>query len=89
MSQVLSQGQDPDWVSIPILKFSHNTSPVGKGYTWTHVNYKNDLEFIVCKGRMINEYGNIQTQALMKIISGTEVFVSFRRYTVDLAWSDY
>lgn len=76
MSQLSSQIQDPDWVSVPIVKFSHNTSPYGtKSFVWVHVNTRNDLDLVIRNARVVDDYGNYQDRILMKITGGAEVLV--------------
>lgn len=77
MSQLSSQVQDPNWVSAPIAKFSHNTSPYGtRSFVWVHVNNRNDLDFVIRNARVADDYGNYQDRILMKITGGADVLVS-------------
>jgi len=74
MSQISSQ--DPNWVSIPIAKYSHNTSPYGtRHFVWNHVGVRNDLDFIVRDTRVIDENGNYANRIVMKITAGADVLV--------------
>jgi len=76
MSQLSSQVQDPNWVSVPIAKFSHNTTPYGtKSFVWTHVNNRNDLDLVIRNARVVDDYGNYQERILMKVTGGAEVLV--------------
>ncbi|POS85493.1 hypothetical protein EPUL_001989 [Erysiphe pulchra] len=72
-----SQIPDPVWASFPLVKFSHHTGPNGtRSYTWTHINYRNDLEFTLRDVRVVDENGNYETRAWMKITGGVEVLES-------------
>ncbi len=76
MSQLSSQAQDPNWVSVPIMKFSHNTSPYGtKTFVWDHVNHRNDLDLVIRNARAVDDYGSYQDRILIKITGGAEVLV--------------
>lgn len=76
MSQSTSQAQDANWVSIPFAKFSHNTSPYGtRNITWSHVNYRSDLDLVVRNTRVTDDYGIHSTKFIMKITAGAEVLV--------------
>ncbi len=76
MSQHSSQARDPNWVSVPIMKFSHNTSLHGtKTFVWDHVNHRNDLDLVIRNARAIDDYGSYQDRILMKITGGAEVLV--------------
>jgi hypothetical protein len=76
MSQLSSQVQDPNWVSVHITKFSHNTSPYGtRSFVWVHVNNRNDLDLVVRNSRVVDDYGNYQDRILMKVTGGAEVLV--------------
>jgi hypothetical protein len=76
MSQLSSQAQDPNWVSAPIIKFSHNTSPYGsKTFVWDHINHRNDLDLVIRTARAVDDYGSYQDRILMKITGGAEVLV--------------
>lgn len=75
MSQ-LSQIQDPNWVSIPLAKFSHNTCPYGTtSFVWVHVQNKNDLDLVIRKARVVNSLGNYEEQIGMKVASRAEILV--------------
>jgi hypothetical protein len=77
MSQASSQVHDPDWVSIPVLKFSHNTSPYGtRSFTWNHVGQRNDLDCIIRNARVVDESGIYTIRVVMKITAGIDVLVS-------------
>ncbi|TQS36672.1 hypothetical protein Golomagni_02869 [Golovinomyces magnicellulatus] len=72
-----SQVADPIWASFPLIKFSHHTGPNGtRSHVWTHINYRNDLKFILRDIRIVDDYGNYETRSWMKIIGGTEVMES-------------
>ncbi|RKF55437.1 hypothetical protein OnM2_089030 [Erysiphe neolycopersici] len=72
-----SQIQDPIWASFPLVKFSHHTGPNGiRSYTWTHINYRNDLEFTLRDVRLVDENGNYETRAWMRVTGGVEVLES-------------
>jgi len=74
MSQISSQ--DPYWVSVPIAKYSHNTSPYStRRFVWNHVGVRNDLDFIVRDTRVIDENGNYANRIVMKITAGADVLV--------------
>jgi hypothetical protein len=76
MSQLSSQVQDPNWVSVPVAKFSHNNSPYGtKSFIWIHINHRNDLDFVIRNARVVDDYGNFQDRILMKVTGGAEVLV--------------
>lgn len=76
MSQISSQGLDPDWVSLSIVRFSHNTSPYGtRTYTWNHVNTRGDLDFVVRNARYFDEQGNHGTRVIMKVSAGADEMV--------------
>jgi hypothetical protein len=76
MSQASSQIHDSNWVSLPIVKFSHNTSPYAtRNFVWNHVGARNDLDFIVRDMRVIDDQGNYTNRVLMKITAGTEMLV--------------
>ncbi len=76
MSQVSSQALDPDWVSVSIAKFSHNTSPYGtRTYTWNHISTRNDLDFVIRNARCIDEEGKHDTRVIMKVTGGADVLV--------------
>ena len=76
MSQLSSQAQDPNWISIPFDKFSHNTSPAGaRKYTWEHVSHRNDLYFVIRETRVVDDYGNFTSKILMKVTAGVHILV--------------
>lgn len=90
MSQISSQAQtqEPNWVSIPFAKYSHNSSPIGtRNFIWNHVGLRNDLDFIVRDTRVIDETGNYANRIVMKITVGADILV---RVTCKCAfsWSD-
>ncbi|KAF8858048.1 hypothetical protein BDZ45DRAFT_623027 [Acephala macrosclerotiorum] len=74
MSQISSQALDPDWVSLSILKFSHNTSPYGtKTYTWSHISTRPDLDIVIRNTRCVDEQGKYETRVIMKVGAGADV----------------
>jgi hypothetical protein len=76
MSQLSSLVQDPNWISIPFAKFSHNTSPYGtRNFIWSHVSQRNDLDLIVRNDRVVDEYGNYSNRVVLKITAGMDVLV--------------
>ncbi len=76
MSQLSSQFQDPNWLSVPIWKFSHNTSPYGtRSFAWVHINNRTDLDLVIRNARVVDDYGNYQDRILMTITGGAEVLV--------------
>ena len=76
MSPSSSHPLDPNWLSIPFAKFSHNSSPYGTRYfTWNHVGARNDLDFVLRNTRVADENGNFHTRILMKINAGAEELV--------------
>jgi hypothetical protein len=76
MSQLSSLDQDPKWISAPIARFSHNTSPYAtKSFVWTHVNNRKDMSFVIRNSRVVDDYGNFQDLILMKIVAGAESLV--------------
>lgn len=76
MSQISSQSLGPDWVSVSIAKFSHNTSPYGtKTYTWNHISTRNDLDFVIRNARCVDEEGKQDTRIIMKVTAGAEIIV--------------
>lgn len=86
MSQSLSQAQDPFYASIHLAKFSHNTCPLGtRNFTWTHVGSRNDLELLVRRTRVADDYDTLNERLMMKIVAGADVLVlsSFYNWCVD------
>lgn len=76
MSQLLSQSGDLIYASISIAKFSHNTCPNGtRNFVWSHVANRNDLDLIVRRSRVVDEYGNFNERLVMKIVAGAELLV--------------
>jgi hypothetical protein len=76
MSQDSSRALDPSWLSISLAKFSHNSSPYGtRNFTWNHVGFRNDLDFILRGTRVVDENGNFHTRILMKVNAGAEELV--------------
>lgn len=76
MSQLLSQKEDPIYISTSIAKFSHNTCPLGtRSFTWTHTGARNDIDFIVRRTRVVDEHGNFNERLVMKITAGAELLV--------------
>ena len=76
MSQLSSHAQDPTWVSVPIAKFSHNTSPYGvKSFVWTHIDHRKDMSLVIRNSRIVDEDGNFQDRTVMKITAGAELLV--------------
>ncbi|CZR52372.1 uncharacterized protein PAC_02249 [Phialocephala subalpina] len=74
MSQTSSQALDPDWVSLSIVKFSHNTSPYGtKTYTWSHISTRPDLDIVIRNARCVDEQGKHDTRVIMKVSAGADV----------------
>lgn len=72
----VSQFADPNWVSLSIVKFSHNTCPYGsKTYVWSHVANRKDLDFVVRNVSIVDDHGNYQDRILMKISAGVQVLV--------------
>lgn len=77
MSQVFSQALDPDWVSLSIVKFSHNTSAYGtRTYTWNHISSRNDLDFVIRNARYVDGDAKNGTRVIMKVSAGAEEMVS-------------
>lgn len=71
-----SQVQGPNWVSIPIAKFSHNTSHYAtRNFVWNHVGARNDLDFNVRDMKVVDEHGNYANRVFMRITAGTETLV--------------
>lgn len=81
MFQASSQIHDPNLVSIPFAKFSHNTSPYGtRNFIWNHVGQRDDLDLIIRNNRVVDEHGNITTQVTMKITAGADTLVCNYRF---------
>jgi hypothetical protein len=84
MSQVSSQGQDLNLVSISFAKFSHNTSLYGsRNFIWNHIGQRDDLDLIIRNTRLIDEYGNYATRVLMKITAGIDELVWIMKSYID------
>lgn len=76
MSQAPSQIHDPNLVSIPFIKFSHNTSPCGsRNFIWNHIGQRDDLDLVIQNSEIIDEQGNYATRITLKITAGVEVLV--------------
>lgn len=76
MSQISSQIYDPNLVSIPFAKFSHNTSAYGtRNFIWNHIGQRDDLDLIIRNNRVIDEQGNYATRVMLKITAGVDVLV--------------
>ena len=76
MSQFPSQALNPDWVSVSLAKFSHNSSPFGtRNFTWSHVGCRKDLNFILRTSKLVDETGNVRDRIVMKISAGAEELV--------------
>lgn len=48
-----------------------------KTYTWTHVNYREDLDIILREVRILDEYGSHEYRNWLKVTGGSEVLVGF------------
>ncbi len=67
--------QDPNWISIPIAKFSHNTNPVNvQKFTWIHVSHRNDLDFVMQSVRILDGLHH-RISTVMKVTAGAELLV--------------
>lgn len=63
-------------VKFPLVKFSHHLGPNGtKSHTWTHVNYRNDLELVLRDIPVVDDFGNHEIRSWMKVIGGSEILV--------------
>jgi hypothetical protein len=81
MSQVSSQIRDSSLVSIPFVKFSHNTSQYGsRNFIWNHIGQRDDLDLVIQTSRVIDEQGNYATRVMLKITAGVDVLVWIMDY---------
>lgn len=77
MSQVSSQIHDAAPISIPFVKFSHNTSPNGcRNFIWNHIGQRDDLRLVIQNNRVIDEQGNYATRIMLRITAGIDTLVS-------------
>jgi hypothetical protein len=84
MSQVSSQVQDLNLVSISFAKFSHNTSMHGRrNFIWNHIGQRDDLDLIIRNIRLIDEYGNYATRVVMKITAGIDELVRIMKSYIE------
>jgi hypothetical protein len=76
MSQVLSQIHESNLVSVPFVKFSHNTSPYGsRNFIWNHIGQRDDLNLIIQNNRVIDGQGNYAPRVMLKITAGVDALV--------------
>ncbi|KAH8601345.1 hypothetical protein B0O99DRAFT_667754 [Bisporella sp. PMI_857] len=69
----MSQTPESTWACLPIVKFSHNSCPVGvRNFIWNHIGLRNDMDFVIQNAQVVDGLGNVATRVVLKVVAGAD-----------------
>ena len=75
-SQLSSQALDPEWVTIPLEKFSYAVSPPeARAHHWVHDSRRDELFLVFRPERLPREDGTYGKTTLMIVLAGGDILV--------------
>lgn len=75
-SKLCSQGLDPEWITIPLEKFSFAISPLeARTHQWVHDSRRDDLFLVFRPERLPRGNGGFEKTTLMIVLAGADILV--------------